>query len=484
MPLLVLNVCRFHWLCLAAVGWQAAVADVGFHYFRSDGGIAGPGVGPLPEQLERQEGLRWRVPLDSGHSTPIVVDGRVFLTTWRPEAQELATVALDAESGTLLWRRPVPFERLEAFHPQTGSPATATAACDGQRIFVFFGSSGLLCYGLDGDLLWRQPMGPFQDEYGAGSSPVLVGDLVVLNQDHDINSFLIALRRDSGAVAWKRARPGAVRSYATPALWERNGQKELLVAGALELEGLDPFTGERRWAVGGLARIVIPSPVPAQELIYMASWSPGGDVGRRIALDPWPAALSRWDKDQDGRLRRSEIDNPDVLDRFTRMDLDRDDHLVRPEWERHAEVFRRAENAILALRITGQGPASVPSVVWKHTRGIPYVATPLVHRGLVWMVKDGGLVTKLDAQSGRVLEEERLPAVGTYYASPVTGDGKVYFASESGTVTVVANERSWRVLSSHAFGERIYATPVITRNRLFIRTAAALYCYQGASEAQ
>ena len=117
--------------------------------------------------------------------------------------------------------------------------------------------------------------------------------------------------------------------------------------------------------------------------------------------------------------------------------------------------------------------------MWKHGRGAPYVATPALDQGILWMVKDGGIVTKLDAATGNLLQEERVPAVGNYFASPVIGDGKVYFASESGTVSVVAAERDWRVISSREFHEKIYATPVLDGGRLYLRTEETLYCFEG-----
>ena len=415
----------------------ASSADGSLKYFRSDEGMAGSGVGPLPDNFDAPGVLRWRVEVDPGHSTPILVNGKIFITTCRAGSKELATVALDEKDGRLLWRSALAVTRVEQTH-QIGSPATATPACDGQRVFVFFGSYGLICHDLDGKKLWEHRMGPFQDEYGAGSSPVLVDDKVILSQDHDKDSFVAAFDCATGRMIWKSARPDAVRSYSTPAVWTRNGRKELLVAGALELTSYDPANGERLWRVNGLARIVIPTPVPAAEMVYMASWSPGGDAGRRLALDPWPAALAKWDRNHDGKLARAEVDDREVLDRFYRIDLDQSGLLDEKEWDRHAEVFRRAQNAILALRPAGRGELNESAVVWKYQRGVPYVSTPLLDEGVLWMVKDGGIVTKLEADSGRMLQEERLPGLGGYYASPV-----------------------------------------IDRDRIFLRSEKALYCFQG-----
>ena len=446
-------------------------------YFRSDAGVA-RSAGALPENFAAPEALVWRVPLEAGHSTPILHGGKIFLTTYRPESKQLATIALDEGTGRVLWRAPFVPERVEQTHA-IGSPATATVACDGQRLFVFFGSAGVLCYDLDGRKLWEQRLGPFRDEYGAGSSPILCEGKVILNQDHDMDSFLVALDCATGRIAWRAARPDAVRSYSTPIIWAQDGQPEILVAGALQLTAYAPRNGERLWWVNGLARIVIPTPVASGPMIYMASWSPGGDPGRRLELDAWPAALAKWDHNHDGKLAKTEIDDREVLERFNRMDLDQDGLLNQQEWERHAVFFRRAQNAVLALKPSGRGELAENAVVWKHGRGVPYVATPLLDHGILWMVKEGGIVTKLDAATGRLLQEERVPGFGNYFASPVSGDGKVYFASEAGTVSVLAAQQDWRLISSRDFHEKIYATPALSSGRLYLRTEQALYCFQG-----
>ena len=447
-------------------------------YFRWDAGVT-RSAGSLPSQFDAPDTLRWRVPLDPGRSTPILNSGKIFLTTYHAESKELATVALDETSGRLLWRNPLVPERVEQTHP-IGSPATATVACDGQRIFVFFGSAGLFCYDLEGRKLWDQRLGPFRDEYGAGSSPVVFDGKVILNQDHDIDSFVAAFDCATGRLLWKTARSDAVRSYSTPVVWTQDGRPEILVAGALQLSAYDPGTGERLWWVNGLARIVIPTPITSGPMIYMASWAPGGDPGKRLVLDPWPTALSKWDKNHDGKLAKDEIDEREVLDRFNRMDLDQDGKLDQQEWEHHAVFFSRAQNAVLAIKPTGRGELPESAILWKHGRGVPYVATPVLDQGILWMVKDGGIVTKLDAATGRLLQEERVAGFGNYFASPVAADGKVYFASESGTVSVVGAERDWRMISSHEFHEKIYATPMLAHDRLYLRTERALYCFGGA----
>jgi outer membrane protein assembly factor BamB len=450
-------------------------------YFRADGGVAEEAPGPLPAHLDLPENLVWRKPLDSGHSTPLLYSGKLFLTTFQEEKRELATLALDAATGEILWKQVAPAERVEPYH-KTGSPAAPTPACDGERLHVFCGSYGMLCYDLDGQQLWTRPMGPFQDEFGSGSSPVLADGKLILNQDHDIDSFLMALDPKTGNTLWKIPRPNAVRSYSTPAIWTRANQTQILVAGALELTSYDAASGRKLWWVNGLARIVIPTPVVDSDMIYIASWSPGGDSGARISFERWPEALARWDKNKDDKISQAELEDPQVLERFFRMDLDQNKLLDRAEWEKQAQIFQRAQNAVLAIRPRGEGDLTESGVVWKYPRGTPYVPTPLVHNGIFWMVKDGGIVTKLNAATGELLHQERLAGSGGYYASPVTADGKVYFASQQGVVSVVANQRDWKLIASHDFGESIYATPVLERNRIYVRTVRALYCFQGGQK--
>lgn len=465
-------------LAASALVATAAPGTSQLQFFRSNLGLSSPGSRPLPVQLSDPQLLRWRVSVDPGHSTPIVCSDRILLTTYRAESKELATVALSRIDGRELWRRVASAPAIEAFHSANGSAAQATPASDGSRVFVFFGSCGVLCYDLEGQLLWEHRMGPFQDEFGSGSSPVLVGDLVIIQQDHDLDSVLLGLDSRTGAVRWKKPRPDAVRSYSTPSVWLRNGRKELLVAGALELAAHDPANGERLWSIRGLARIVIPAPVPSGDRVFMASWSPGGDAGRRISLEPWAAAIEKWDRNHDGRLSRGEIDNGDVLERFFRMDTDRSGDLNQSEWERYAEVFQRAQNALLAIKPgDGKGELRDESVAWKHPRGVPYVATPVCDEHSVWMVKDGGIVTRLAAADGKVLFEERLPGSGNYFASPIICGEHAMFASESGVVSIVSTGPEWRVVASRDFREKIHATPVVEDGDLLLRTERALYWF-------
>ncbi len=452
-----------------------ALRTRGASHFRSDGGVAVDDGHPLPATFS-QENTVWRTKLASGHSTPCIYGSHIFLTTYsRPE---LATVALDRRSGEIRWKRVVPNVRLEGVH-RTGNPASCTVACDGERVFAFFGSYGVLCYSLDGQLIWSRPMGPFQDEFGANSSPVLAGDKVIVNQDHDIGSFLMALNKETGETAWKTPREGFTRSYATPLVWDSGEGTQLIVGGALQLTSYDLETGRPLWWCDGMARIYSTTPTLVDGVIYSASWTPGGDPTGRISMEPWSEAAKQWDADKSGKIARAELSPGPVLQRFYRMDLDQDGALDESEWKKYAQVFERAQNAVLAIRAdaSARGNITDSHVLWKYERNVPFVPSPLFYRGVLYAVKDSAIVTSFDAGSGDVLKQGRAKGLGNYYASPVAGDGKVYVSSMNGVITVLKAAPQWEILGSHDFGATIMATPAIHEGRIYVRTENELACF-------
>jgi outer membrane protein assembly factor BamB len=445
-------------------------------YFRHDGGVAMEDLRPVVDRFDDAESLVWRQELAPGHSTPCIWGDSIFMTTFDAEKQELATVCLDLATGQLRWTRPVPARSIEPFHP-VGSPASCTPACDGQRLFAFFGSYGLICYDLEGNVLWSKEMGPFQDEFGANSSPILVDGKVVLNQDHDIGSFLMAMDQATGETVWRVEREGFTRSYSTPTVCTHNDTQYIIVAGALKLVAYDVKDGREVWWVSGLSRIVDSTPLVAGGLVYLATWTPGGDANSRISMEPFSEALRSYDKNGDGKIMKDELPEGDVQQRFFRIDLDQDGALDDVEWSKYARVFELAQNVAMAIEPGGSGDVTNTHVKWIGQRGLPTVPSPLVYRGVVYLVKDGGIITTMDAATGNILKQGRAPGRGNYYASPVAADGKVYLASEQGVVTVLEATGEWKLLSYRDFGERIMATPVMNGGRVYLRTEKALYCY-------
>ena len=463
------------WLsvALSIVGWLPAQENV---YFRYDYGVA-KAEQPLPENFAEDGKQLWKTELPSGHSSPCVCGDSIYLTTFDKDAKELSTVALDRQSGAIRWRQVVPTQEFEAVHA-TGSPATSTPACNGQQVFAFFGSYGLLCYDTQGKLIWEKRMGPFQDEFGAASSPILVDDKVILNQDHDIDSFITALDQKTGATIWKTPRSDATRSYSTPLVIDRDGSKQVLIAGSLQLTAYDVTTGEKLWWFNGLSRIVDSTPVMHNGLIYLATWTPGGDAGERIAMETFSEALTKYDKNSDKQVSAEELPaGSPVLERFFRIDLNQNKQLEEDEWKRHASVFERAQNIAVALEPGTRGALAPQYVRWSNNRGLPIVPSSVVYGGVMTMVKDSGIITILDADDGKQVHQLRAEGRGNYYASLVAGDGKVYAISESGVITVLQAGKSGKILSKHDLGERVMASPVIRDGVIYIRTDGGLYAF-------
>ncbi len=445
-------------------------------YFRSDYGVAASDRA-LPADFQDEGTQLWRTELPPGHSSPCVCGDAVFLTTFEKELSELAVVALERTTGKILWRQVVPTKEIEAVHA-TGSPATSTPACNGMQVFAFFGSYGMLCYDMQGKLLWEKRMGPFQDEFGAASSPILVDDKVVINQDHDVDSFITALDQKSGATVWKTPRPDATRSYSTPLVIQREGHKQILIAGSLQLAAYDVDTGEKLWWFNGLSRIVDSTPVLHNGLIYLATWTPGGDPGERISMESFSEALAKFDQNSDKTIAADELPaGSPVLERFFRIDLNQNKQLDEEEWKRHASVFERAQNIAVALEPGSSGALAPQYVRWSNNRGLPIVPSSVVYDGVMTMVKDSGIITILDIDNGKQLQQLRAEGRGNYYASLVAGDGKVYAISESGVVTVLQSGKSGKILSKHDLGERVMASPVICDGVIYIRTDAGLYAF-------
>jgi outer membrane protein assembly factor BamB len=443
-------------------------------------GPAGSGVadgGTLPAQFGTSEQVVWKTALPPGHSSPCIWDDRIFLTAI--DGDKLEIICLDRRSGRIEWRKAAPAERIENVH-SIGSPAAPTPTTDGKHLFVYFGSYGLLCYDLDGHEIWKKPLPiPITGDFGAGTSPVLAGDRVILNCDQDHGSFVMAVDKKTGQTAWKQDRAGFPRGFATPFVWRHDDVEELVVAGTLRIKSYNLADGSERWTVRGLSRIVCPTPTAGNGLLFVAGWAPGGDPGSRVIIPPFAGFAAEHDTDADGKLSKAEWpdDGGAISRRWKHFDGDKNGTVTRVEWDHMAGIFAEARNVLLAIRPNGKGDITDTHVAWTYTRALPYVPSPLVHDGHVYLVKNGGIVTCLDARNGEKRFEGRLGALGEYYASPVAGDGKVYLASQSGTVVVLAAGTTLDVIARNDLGEPIMATPAIVDGKLYVRTEGHLYAF-------
>ena len=431
----------------------------------------------LPVTFGPAENVVWRTPIPAGNSSPVVAGGKVYLTGF--ETDRLLTVAVDTRTGRVLWQREAPRPRKQVIERPANGPASASPVSDGRNVYVFFQDFGLLAYGPEGNELWRIPLGPVNNPFGHGASPVLAGNTLLMNVDQDTGSFLLAVDKDSGRVLWRKERPLAQRGYATPVLFRSpDGVEHVIVAGSYRLSGYDVRSGKEIWWIRRLPWQIKPTPVVSGSEIYFVTYSGESEPGDQETVPSFGEALAKLDVNKDGRLSKDEITDPRVQGRFDEyLDLDDTGYLEERDWKQYQER-RLGENALRAYRLGGTGDVTETHLLWKNARSLPNVPSPLVYRGVVYTLKEGGILTSFDMRTGEIIKQARLQgALGDYYASPVAADGKVYTVSEEGKATVIEAGADWRVLRVNDLGDGCKGTPAIADGRLFVRTYGTLYCF-------
>jgi outer membrane protein assembly factor BamB len=248
--------------------------------------------------------------------------------------------------------------------------------------------------------------------------------------------------------------------------------------------GYDLKTGDEKWAVAGIPSGCCSSPVTADGILYFAGWSPGGpdDPDPAHQMPSYDAMLKQLDADKDGALSKAEAEKT-FEGFFDAQDLNKDGKITRDEWESIIKFMTEGKNVAFALKPGGTGDVSESHVLWRKTRGLPYIPSAIVYRGQYVMVKDGGILTAYDIDSGEEIYQKRAAAPGSYYASPVAANGNIYFVSLSdGVATVIkaGGKEPEVVVQNAALGERVSATPAIADDTLYVRTAGHLYAFADA----
>jgi outer membrane protein assembly factor BamB len=424
--------------------------------------------------------LRWKVPAPGGLSSPIVAGDKLVITAF--DGGKLYTIAYRRADGKEAWRAEAPAKQIEAYYKDEGSPAASTPATDGERVVSYFGSCGLFCYDLSGKPLWKFETPPADTDggFGSGVSPILADGTVVLVRDESKDPKILALDAATGALKWEKKRRAGT-SYCTPVVWDTPDGKQVAAAGHGRMIGYDLKTGAEKWSVSGMPTGCCPSPVTAGGTLYFAGWSPGGPDDKQFQLPAFDALLKEGDANRDGFLSREEAGKTFLKGFFDGFDANKDGKISREEWEVVRKFMAEGKNSVFALKPGGRGDVTDSHVRWKKAKGLPYIASGIVYRGQYVMVKDGGLVTAYDAQTGKeVYVQERAIAVGRYYASPVAANGHLYFTSlEDGAVTVLkaGSAKPEVVARNPKLGERVAATPAIADDTLYVRTAGHLYAF-------
>ena len=374
-------------------------------------------AGSLPTQWSSSKNVAWKTAIPGkGWSSPVVVDGRVYLTTAVPMSdvpnadQSLRALCLDAETGNLVWQQEVFRQDGKTAPPiqPKNSHASPTAIVDRGQLFVHFGHQGTACLDLSGKLLWANRSFRYLPVHGNGGSPVLVDDALVFSCDGGDQQFVVALDRNTGKTLWKtdRRTSGFKRfAFCTPLVITVNGQKQIISPGANVVCAYEPKSGREIWRVRYDGYSVVPRPVYGHGLVFLSTG----------------------------------YDTP----------------------------------TLLAIRADGQGDVTDTHVAWTTRRGAPHNPSPLLVDDELYLVSDSGVAGCTDAKTGEVYWQQRLG--DNYSASPIHADGRIYFQSEEGTGTVVRAGKQFERLATNDLGERTLASYAVVDGSLLIRTEGHLY---------
>lgn len=444
--------------------------------FRGPGGSGVADEQKPPVEFGPNKNVKWRVAVPSGFSSPIVAGDNLVLTAF--EGGRLYTIAYNRGTGKESWRAEAPAQQIEPYHKTQGSPAASTSVTDGVRIVSYFGSCGLFCYDMAGKELWKYelPTAATPFDFGSGVSPILVDGLVVLVRDEKKNPRILALDATTGQLRWEKKRESTC-SFCTPVMCATPDGKQVVAAGYGRMISYELKTGVEKWSVTGMPAAACASPVVVDGTLFFAGWSPGEDT----SMPAFDAMLNLAGEEKLGYITKGGLDRTFAKGMFDNQDLDHDGKLTREEWDYALKFVSVSKNSAFALKLGGTGDVTTSHVLWKQTRGLPYVPSAIVYRGQYVMVKDGGIVSAYDARTGKeVYVQERAVASGGYYASPVAANGHIYFTSlNDGEITVLKAGADTPVVAARnpKLDERVAATPAIGDDTLYVRTEGHLYAF-------
>ncbi|MDO8681003.1 MAG: PQQ-binding-like beta-propeller repeat protein [Acidobacteriota bacterium] len=457
--------------------------------FRGPNGTGVSTATNLPVEFGPGKNVKWKTALPNGHSSPVLTDSHIFLTAHSAEkdAYKLFVIALDRKTGGQLWQHEVP-RRQTGRRENLNGPASPSPVTDGTNVYAFFQDFGLISYTAGGKERWRMPLGPFNMFYGFGASPILEDGLLILPVDQDIDPYLLAVDAKTGKQRWKVSRPHVISGYSTPTIWRpASGGAQILIPESFQLTAYSVADGAKLWWVRGLACEMKSVASIDSTTLYVNGWGFGqNQAGTQIPTVDFATALKRFDANSDGSIGRDEVTKPstDRMDRMLRpevgfdaFDGNRDGRMDAKDWD----VFRAmlaAENGLMAITLGGSGDMTATAVKWKYLRPVPQVPSTVLYQGVLYMVNDSGILLSFDPVTGNVLKQGRLKgAIDKYFASPIGADGKVWLASQDGTISIVTAKGDWEMVQVNTLDDEVFATPVPADGELFVRTRSALYSF-------
>jgi outer membrane protein assembly factor BamB len=386
--------------------------------FRGPNGTGTAADKDIPVQWTEKDVL-WKLALPgAGNSSPIVWGDKLFLESADTQARML--ICVNVKEGKIAWNKSIPGQKAPT-NPRN-SLASSTPATDGKRVYAYFWDGknvAIHAFDLEGKPFWKHELGAWAGNHGAGASPVVYDDKVILLNDQGsefgdkgAKSELLALDAATGKPVWKAERKAFRACYAAPFLLEKDGARELIISTTAGLSGYDPGSGKEiwhwDWVFDNMPLRTVGSPVIGDGLVFAGS---GDGSGAR--------------------------------------------HMV-------------------AIRLGGKGDVSKTHLAWEEKKSLPYVPCMLFSQGHLYTVNDKGIAACHVGQTGKEVWNERLP--GGFTASPVLIDGKIYAISENGTVFVFPADTTYKLLAKNSVGEQVYATPAVADGKLYIRGKTSLYC--------
>ncbi|MFN7920738.1 MAG: PQQ-binding-like beta-propeller repeat protein [Bryobacteraceae bacterium] len=431
--------------------------------FRGPNGSGVSADSGFPVEFGKEKNLVWRAPVRPGKSSPVLTETHLFLTGF--SGNKLYTQCFERKTGKMIWERGEDKPREETVN-KLNHPAAVTPVTDGKNVYSFFKDMGFVAYDETGKLLWKAAQGPYTVSMGLASSPVIAAGNVVLLADQMEGSYIAAFDLRNGELRWKTPREEG-EGWGTPLVQGSGDGARIITTSRGQLGVYSASTGKRVATLMGVSPAIVSSPILDGDTVIGFGY--GNDE-----IPPFSVRIAKSDKNGDGKLSADEYGDDAFMRSIAKYGGNRDMVVTEDEWiERQKQIL--GHNGVMAVKLDG----GEPHELWKTNKILNgVIPSALVYQGLVWVVKNGGVLAVFDSATGKLGKEGRIPgAVGGYSSSPVAAGGRVYIANEDGKVAVIKATAEWELETLNDLGEPVFATPALSKGEIYLRTNDALYCF-------